>query len=462
MGNSEPVQVYQIKVTLNSIRPPIWRRILVPDKITLLDLHDVIQDVFGWLNYHLHEFTIRDESYGDPANDEFGELEIQDETKIKLRKLGFTKGSRFTYEYDFGDSWEHILVVEKVLPFEKGMKLPQCIKGKRACPPEDVGGPWGYEGFLEAINDPRNEEHDSYLEWVGGEFDSEAFDLDIINQRLLQRGKRNWPGNDSSVTEEAAGNQISAFHPTRWANLLAKDGSEMARSIALRQDVVTFLNYLKEYKVVGTQSTGNLPRRAIEGITPRFVKPHLLETKIGDAVFRYRTEDDIWSIYFVHVLAQGANLISGGPSRRWRLTPVGECFMTLPAVAQIWVLFTTWWYRINWQIAYSYDIFGDEVPEKFSQTVATLMRNLPVEEPQLFERFADQLIEAMGWKWPKKEPDTTRIVLRAGIEHMVINPLEKFGVISTQREKDNTRLIDIQFLVSFALTQFGRVLLESI
>ncbi len=185
MKSPELAKVYQFKVMLNGIRPPVWRRILVSDKSTLLDLHNVIQDVFGWLDYHLHEFTINDICYGDQADDEFGEFHIQDEAKVKLRKLNLKEGSRFSYEYDFGDSWGHTLILEKILPLEKGMKLPQCIKGKRACPPEDVGGAWGYEGFLEAIRDPHHEDHASFLEWIGGEFDPEAFDLDAVNQLLL-------------------------------------------------------------------------------------------------------------------------------------------------------------------------------------------------------------------------------------------------------------------------------------
>jgi len=193
MRTSQAAQVYQIKVTLNSIRPPIWRRILVPDTMTLLDLHDVIQVVFGWYDSHLHEFTIYNVSYGDPANDEFGEFDIKDEAKFKLRKFNLAEGARFTYLYDFGDSWEHTLVIEKILPFESEIALPQCIKGKRARPPEDVGGPWGYAGFLEAMNDPENEEHDSYMEWFDGEFDPEAFDLAAINRHLHKRGDPTTP-----------------------------------------------------------------------------------------------------------------------------------------------------------------------------------------------------------------------------------------------------------------------------
>lgn len=462
MRSSLPAKVYQIKVTLNAIRPPIWRRILVLDQITLLDLHEVIQDVFGWQDYHLHEFKIHDVSYGNPANDEFGEFDIQDEAKIKLRKLNLTEGSRFTYEYDFGDSWEHTLVLEKILPLEKGMKLPQCIKGKRACPPEDVGGPWGYEGFLEALRDPQHEEHDSYLEWIGGEFNPEGFDLEGVNKSLHKREERDWPGSASSKTEDGQATQKPLFDPARWANLLTKDGDKASQALALRQDVVTFLIYLKENKVTGTQATGNLPRKVIEEITQRFVNPPGLETKIGDTIFSFRNEDDVWPLYFVHVLAQGADLINGGPSRRWRLTPAGENFLTLPAVVQVLILFSVWWYRVNWMIAYSYDIFGNGLPEKFTQTVASHLHALVVDEQILFDPFADQLIRAMEWTWPKQETDITQMIIRAAIQHMVINPLEEFGVFATHREQDNRRLLDIKILMSFSLTKFGLLLLESI
>ncbi len=241
MGKSEPLMVYQIKVTLNAISPPVWRRILVADKITLLDLHHAIQDVFGWMDYHLHEFTIRGLTYGDPANDEWDELDIKDETKFPLRKFNFRQGTRFTYQYDFGDSWNHTLVVEKILPFEKGMALPQCIKGVRACPPEDVGGPWGYSDFLEAIKDPHHEEHDRYLEWIGGEFDPDAFDLEGVNNRLRQRSKPNWSESPSFSIKN-----IDSIEPTRLAMLLTTENADAAQRLPLRQDVITFLNYLKD------------------------------------------------------------------------------------------------------------------------------------------------------------------------------------------------------------------------
>ena len=174
--------IYQIKVTLKGIRPPIWRRIQVPCDITLAELHGVLQAVMGWWGYHLHQFTVGQTCYGVPDPD-YDFMDVRDESEVRLNQI-VGEGGRFVYEYDFGDGWEHVLQVEKVLPPDAGQQRPVCIKGKRACPPEDVGGIWGYANFLEAIQDPGHPEHEEYLEWVGGEFDPEAFDLDEANEEL--------------------------------------------------------------------------------------------------------------------------------------------------------------------------------------------------------------------------------------------------------------------------------------
>jgi len=103
---------------------------------------------------------------------------------VKLKDVVSREKAKFIYEYDFGDGWEHELLVEKILPPTAGQRYPICLKGKRACPPEDVGGIWGYADFLEAIQDPNNPDHEDLLEWIGGSFDPEAFDLEEINRRL--------------------------------------------------------------------------------------------------------------------------------------------------------------------------------------------------------------------------------------------------------------------------------------
>jgi len=178
------VPIYQIKVTLTGSKPPIWRRIQVRSDITLAKLHDIIQAVMGWYDYHLHQFIVAGAYFGvpDPEYDDW--VDMRDEKKMRLNQITTSQGFKFAYEYDFGDSWEHTLLVEKILPPEEGVQYPVCVKGRRACPPEDVGGIWGYDGFLEAIQDPNHPEYDMYLEWIGGEFDPEAFDLDEANAAL--------------------------------------------------------------------------------------------------------------------------------------------------------------------------------------------------------------------------------------------------------------------------------------
>jgi hypothetical protein len=188
--HAKEVPIYQIKVTLQGSKPPIWRRLLVRSDITLADLHRIIQAAFGWWDYHLHQFIVGEIYFGVPDPDYDDYLEMHDERKIRLHQLAEREGSKFRYEYDFGDDWLHQVLVEKILPPEPGQAYPVCLKGRRACPPEDVGGMWGYEHFLEAIADPEHEEHDNYLDWVGGEFDPEAFDLEEVNEALRALRKR--------------------------------------------------------------------------------------------------------------------------------------------------------------------------------------------------------------------------------------------------------------------------------
>ena len=179
--------IYQIKITLKDSKPPIWRRVLISSETTLPKLHDIIQAVMGWYDSHMHAFEIHGEHYSAPSPYDPGllqEMGMKSTNRVKLNKLITAEGEKFRYEYDFGDDWQHEIVLEKILPADPKQKLPVCIKGKRACPPEDVGGVWGYDGFLEAINDPKHPEHADYIEWIGDDFDPEAFDLDEVNERL--------------------------------------------------------------------------------------------------------------------------------------------------------------------------------------------------------------------------------------------------------------------------------------
>jgi hypothetical protein len=179
-------QVYQIKVTLLDSKPPIWRRLLVSSETTLFQLHNIIQAAMGWDDSHLHQFIVDEVRYSAPYEPgALEELDMEDERPIRLHKIISGEKFKFDYEYDFGDSWYHVILVEKILPLDPSQTLPICIKGKRACPPDDVGGVWGYDTFVEAMQDPKHPDHEMYAEWIGEEgFDPEVFDLDAVNTEL--------------------------------------------------------------------------------------------------------------------------------------------------------------------------------------------------------------------------------------------------------------------------------------
>ena len=171
-------RLFQFKLTLLDIKPAIWRRIQVHD-CTLPDLHEYIQAAFGWWNYHLHQFQIAGTTYmePDPDGDDWG-MEFENERGILISKLLPKSGqrTRWIYEYDFGDSWRHEVLFEGFPPADPKAKYPLCLEGARACPPEDCGGPWGYVEYLDAISDPRHEQHQEMLQW-SGPFDPEEFDV---------------------------------------------------------------------------------------------------------------------------------------------------------------------------------------------------------------------------------------------------------------------------------------------
>ena len=182
---SATARVFQLKVTLQNIKPPVWRRVLVDAGSTLDQVHEVIQAAFGWWNYHLHEFEIDGTRYGDPDPDDDWGPPTVNERRVRLDTV-VTTGSTFGYLYDFGDGWSHRVTVEKVLPAETGTTVPACIGGRRACPPEDCGGPWGYEHLLEALADPTHPDHRHLTDWLGAPFDPEAFDPADFSHNLRE------------------------------------------------------------------------------------------------------------------------------------------------------------------------------------------------------------------------------------------------------------------------------------
>lgn len=179
-----------LKIELLDVKPLIWRRIGVVSDIKLDKLHQVIQEAMGWTDFHLHDFKINGVNYGPDTDDDYFEMEQADESKVRLGDL-VAKGAKFEYHYDFGDDWRHRIKVEKVEPLD-GEPLSDAwlLAGERACPPEDVGGPWGYQDFLDTISDPENPEAEEMLEWVGGDFDPEDSDIENAQAAVLKVSKR--------------------------------------------------------------------------------------------------------------------------------------------------------------------------------------------------------------------------------------------------------------------------------
>lgn len=201
-------RLYQFKITLNETKPPIWRRIQVKN-CTLDKLHEHIQTAMGWTNSHLHQFEIDKERYGDPEllDDGFADFECIDSTVIKIGDIVPKDGVRFRfqYEYDFGDGWQHAVLFEGCSRAVPGGRYPLCVEGERACPPEDVGGVWGYAEYLEAIADPEHERHEEMLEWIDP-LDPDEFDPGNAT-KMMRRGLPNWRTGKRASTQSRMQNK---------------------------------------------------------------------------------------------------------------------------------------------------------------------------------------------------------------------------------------------------------------
>jgi len=177
--------LYQLKITLLGTKPPIWRRVIVEPETRLKDLHKIIQCVMGWANCHLHQFRCNDECYAASSQDQIADS--TDYSKIRLQALIKSEADRLIYDYDFGDGWEHTIVLEKKVPRETIPAIPLCTAGKRNCPPEDCGGIPGFYNLLEILSDPRHDEYDDMIDWLDEDYNPEEFDIDSVNLMLQQK-----------------------------------------------------------------------------------------------------------------------------------------------------------------------------------------------------------------------------------------------------------------------------------
>lgn len=181
-----PPEIFQLKVTLLGTSPPIWRRLLVPAGLTLAQLHDVLQTAMGWQDCHMHEFRAGQRHFGQPNPDDqlMGLPPVENERTVRLSSVLGRVGAKIIYTYDLGDSWEHGLVLEKRLSRDPNTAYPVCTGGQLACPPEDCGGIGGFYDLLDALGDPAHDQYDELRDWVGDDYDPDAFSVDHVNRVL--------------------------------------------------------------------------------------------------------------------------------------------------------------------------------------------------------------------------------------------------------------------------------------
>jgi hypothetical protein len=182
------MKLYQVKVTLSEIHPPVWRRLLLSPEIKLGRLHRILQIVMGWEDSHMHRFVQDGRIYCDPRVESDGD--VLDERKVLLGNILIEPGGRLIYEYDFGDDWKHELLCEEFVELDTHPPYAICTEGARACPPEDSGGPYAYEDLVRVLKNPRHKDYAEMRAWVGGRFNPETFDAEEINRRLSRELKR--------------------------------------------------------------------------------------------------------------------------------------------------------------------------------------------------------------------------------------------------------------------------------
>lgn len=181
--------VYQLKITLQRTRPSIWRKVLIDPNLQLGALHQIIQTAMGWDNSHLHHFR-KDKMFFSSEKPDFADNLTKSVYKrydgVKVSHLLKKEKDKIEYEYDFGDSWIHIITLEKILPYDDTVEYPVCIGGKRQCPPEDCGGLGGFYYMLEVLKDPNHEDYEDFMDWLGEDFDPEFVDIEEINKLLKE------------------------------------------------------------------------------------------------------------------------------------------------------------------------------------------------------------------------------------------------------------------------------------
>jgi len=456
----------QFKANLKDYKPNIWRRFVVPADFRLEQLHDVLQVLFGWDDYHLRHFTIEGVGYGLPdPDDDFKTVDF-DDSKFTLNQLFKKVGQKCNYEYDFGDGWEVSLVLEKVFDPEPEIYLPVCLDGKLSGPPEDVGGTRGYLHFLEAINDPKHHLHDQALGWIGEKFDPEAFNLKAIN-RMLKRVKNKKKPGIWEMDYMIVNPKLGFTTRSTWPERLTDEEMQILKDLLLRRDIVMILNYINENKVVGTAATGNFPQKVFRDMCSRFVNPPSIDHLwIDGTVIKTHSESEITELMFRHALANNGFLIEGKAGSRWRVTALGNQFLVDTVAWQYWHLLVTWWEKVNWTFFAPYYYSTDDMDDfAFTRLILHHLLSLGEGTPIAHQDFVLGLAEQAKGIFPsfhmaRKRSDL--ITEQLFIKKIMVDPFSEFGILEPSYITEDWGGWQREILQSFSITGLGLSALESL
>ncbi len=251
-------------------------------------------------------------------------------------------------------------------------------------------------------------------------------------------------------------------HIVAWLHQLSQKDIALIESLAVRRDMVTLLKYIKEKRPVGTQSTGNLQLKAVREVCAQFVDPPILDEKIGSRVFKLRSEEHVWPLFFLHRIAATGGLTIGGQARVWRLTQAGEVFLELPAPVQLGVMLAVWWDQEDWTIAWPVSGLSEGLPHDFKKETLARLLELKVGKSISFEQFADELIVFTRLTWSSIDQTYAFDSMRWAVQRMVVDMLEDFGCLECEYKTRTRYGFKSKDLVGIRLTKIGKGLLKTL
>jgi len=247
-----------------------------------------------------------------------------------------------------------------------------------------------------------------------------------------------------------------------WLDKNSVPMARQAEMTPLRRDMVTLLLFVRDNRVIGTQSTGNMPLKAIREVTAHFVNPPKLDAVIGGRTYSLRSEEELWPLHLLHILAVVGGLLKAAPARRWQLTAQGKRFLDAPPMVQAPFLLAVWWRKVNWLVAFPFEGMGEALPYFFPRVTLANLLSLPVGTRVPFIRFADRLIGEGTLTWTAQDTSYATELLRGSVENMVVATLIKYDAVKCSYRKEPLGKGTIRRLDAFKITPWGKALLDAV